>query len=317
MKNGLGIAFATTTGVIWGGQWVVGRSALSHLDAFNLTTIRYAFASLLLLALLAAVEGRRALRLDGQGLRLFGLGTLGFAGFNLFAYIGLAHATATSASLITALAPLLAALLLWARGAGRPARETVIALSVALLGVAIVLGHGDPLSVFSGSFGWGDGLVLAGVASFLVYTVEAGSVSGFSPLRYTALTAALGWISILAATVVADAAGLEHVPSASAVGAALPALAYISLLGAVVAVTTWNLGVARLGTQDAALFMNLMPVTTFAIEIARGYHASGLELGGAALTIAALVGGNLAMRRAKPPEPVTAVCAEPELSVAA
>lgn len=297
MRNGVGVGLVTATAVIWGGQWVVGRSALAHVDAFNLTTLRYAWAAVLLLAILAAVEGPRALRLDGNGLRLFGLGTLGFAGFNLLAYVGLEHATSTSASLITSLSPLLAALLLWLRGAGRPASSTLVALAVALFGVAIVLGHGDPLSVFTGSVGSGDVLVLGGVASFLVYTVSAGSVRGLSPLRYTALTAALGWLSIFAATVVADAAGLQHVPSAGAVGAALPSLAYISVLGAVVAVTTWNLGVARIGTQDASLFLNLMPVTTFAIAIGRGYHPSAVELGGAALTLAALVGANLYERR--------------------
>ena len=296
MRNGIGVALATATAVIWGGQWVVGRSALAHVDAFNLTTLRYAWAAAMLLAILAAVEGPSALRLDGHGLRLFGLGTLGFAGFNLFAYVGLEHATSTSASLITSLSPLLAAVLLWLRGAGRPAASTLVALGVAVLGVAIVLGHGDPLSVFSGAIGSGDVLVLAGVASFLVYTVSAGSVRGLSPLRYTALTAALGWTSILAATTIADATGLEHVPSAGAVGAALPSLAYISVLGAVVAVTTWNLGVAKLGAQDASLLLNLMPVTTFAIAIGRGYHASAVELGGAALTLAALVGANLAGR---------------------
>jgi drug/metabolite transporter (DMT)-like permease len=293
MRNGLGATLVTATAVIWGGQWVVGRSALGHVDAFNLTTLRYAWAGALLLLVLVAVEGRDALRFDGHGVRLFGLGTLGFAGFNLFAYVGLEHATATSASLITSLAPLLAALLLWLRGSGRPTSSTVVALAIALFGVAVVLGHGDPASVFTGAIGSGDILVLAGVSSFLVYTVSAGSVPGFSPLRYTALTASLGWVSILAATVIADATGLEHVPSAGDVDAALPSLAYIAVLGAVVAVTTWNLGVARLGTQNASLFMNLMPVTTFAIAIGRGYHPSALELGGAALTILALVGANV------------------------
>jgi drug/metabolite transporter (DMT)-like permease len=301
MRHALGVAFAATTMVIWGGQWVVGRSALDHVDAFNLTTLRYAGAALLLLALLAVVEGRDALRLDGHGLRLFSLGTIGFAGFNLLAYVGLQRAGSTSASLITSLAPLLSALLLWLRGAGRPERSTLVALAVAILGVAIVLGHGDPLSVFRGAFGFGDILVLAGVASFLVYTMSASSLPGFSALRYTALTAALGWLSIFGATAVADAVGLQHVPSAGAVDAALPALAYIALLGAVVAVTTWNLGVARLGLQNASLFTNLMPVTTFGIEIARGYHASAPELGGAALTIAALVGGNLGARSVRRP----------------
>jgi drug/metabolite transporter (DMT)-like permease len=296
MGKRLGYALAATTGIIWGGQWVVGKSALGHVDAFNLTALRYAAAALLLLVVLAAVEGPRALRLDGRGVRLFLLGTLGFAGFNLLAYAGLNHASPESASLITALSPLLMALVLWARGHGRPARSTLVALGVAIFGVLLVIGHGDPVSVFRGALGWGDLLVLGGVASFILYTVGARDVPGFSPLRYTALTASLGWLSIALAAVIADATGAAHLPSGGDVSGALPQLAYITVLGAVVAVTTWNTAAARIGPQNAALFLNLMPVTTFAIEIARGYRAGAAELSGAALTVLALVGGNLASR---------------------
>jgi drug/metabolite transporter (DMT)-like permease len=297
-KGAVGFALAATTGVIWGGQWVVGRSALRHVDAFNLTTLRYAAAALLLLGILAAVEGREALRFDGHGLRLFLLGSLGFAGFNLLAYAGLNHAGAESAALITSLSPLLMAIVLWSRGDGRPARSTLVALAVAIFGVMLVIGRGDPLSVFRGALGWGDLLVLGGVASFIVYSVAARDLPGFSPLRYTALTAALGWLSIAGATAIADATGVAHIPSGGDVSAALPQLAYITILGAVVAVTTWNLSIATIGPQNATLFLNLMPVTTFTIEIARGYHAGAPELGGAALTVLALVGGNLASRGA-------------------
>jgi drug/metabolite transporter (DMT)-like permease len=159
-----------------------------------------------------------------------------------------------------------------------------------------VIGHGHPLTVFTGALGWGDLLVLGGVSSFLLYTVGTRAVTGFSPLRYTALTAALGWLSIAAVTGVADVTGAAHLPSAGDVRAVWPQIAYITLLGAVVAVTTWNLASSTIGPQNTALFTNVMPVTTFAIEIARGYHASALELGGAALTIAALVGANVAQR---------------------
>ena len=296
MGKRLGFVFAAATGVIWGGQWVVGKSALARVDAFNLTTLRYAVAGAILLGALAAVEGRRAFRLDGRGLRLFGLGTLGFAGFNLLAYKGLDLAGAESASLITSLAPLLMVLLLWRLGSGRPSRSTLVALAVAIFGVVLVIGKGDPAAVFSGAFGWGDLLVIGGVASFLVYTVGARTVPGFSPLRYTALTAAFGWVSIALATAVADAAGYASLPSAGDVGAVVPQLAYIAILGAAVAVTTWNLATRSIGPQNTALFTNLMPVTTFAIEIARGYRAGPLELAGAGLTIAALVGANVAAR---------------------
>jgi len=95
----VGALFATTTALAWGGQFVVGKSALGTVNAFPLSTIRYAVASLLWLAALAVVEGRRSLSPAGHGLRLFWLGSLGFAGFNLLAYTGLAHARPQSASL--------------------------------------------------------------------------------------------------------------------------------------------------------------------------------------------------------------------------
>ena len=299
-KTLIGAALGTTTGLAWGGQFVIGKSAVDRVDAFHLTTVRYALAGVVLLALLAAVEGLGALRLEGRGLRLWWLGTLGFAGFNLLGFTGLEHARPQSASLITALAPLLTALVLWQRSGARPRRSTVIALVVALVGVALVISGGDPVSIARGAIGWGDALVLGGVLAFILYTLGAAEFSGFSALRYTALTAALGWLSIAAATVVATVAGLEPEPSFGAYSDIWLQILYIALVGAVVAVVSWNGAVAALGQQNATLFGNLIPVTTFVIEIARGYRPSALELAGAVLTIAALVANNLLTRRPHP-----------------
>lgn len=289
-----GTMLGTLTAVTWGGMFVIAKSALDRVDAFHLTTIRYFVASAILVALLQYVEGPQALRLDGRGVRLFVLGTLGFAGFNLLAFSGLEHAPAEGASLITAMAPLLTAVVLWLSRGIRPSRTTLVALLVALVGVALVISHGDLTSL--GSTGWGDGLVLAGVLSFVLYTLGAAEFRDFSALRYTALTASLGWISIAAATIGATLLGLEPEPSAADVWAITPQLAYIALLGAVVAVVSWNAAVAKLGPQNAALFGNLIPVTTFVVEIFRGYRPVPLELVGAAITVGALVASNLLSR---------------------
>jgi drug/metabolite transporter (DMT)-like permease len=294
----VGAALATITALAWGGQFVVGKSALERVDAFHLTTLRYAAASLVMLALLAAFEGRRALSLGGRGWRLFALGTLGFAGFNLFAFTGLEHAEPQSAALIVALGPLLTALVLWLQKGIRPSRSTFVLLLVALAGVALVISGGDPASILDGSIGWGDALVLAGVISFVLYTLGAAEFRDFSPLRYTALTAGLGWLSIAGATLVADLANLEPTPSGADVWATVPELAYISIIGAVIAVVCWNAAVGAIGPQNTALFANLIPVTTFGIEIVRGYRPNALEIAGAALTVAALSAQNLLARRA-------------------
>jgi drug/metabolite transporter (DMT)-like permease len=293
----LGVLFATTTAVTWGGQFVVGKSALETVNAFPLSTVRYAVAAALWLVVLVALEGRDALRLEGRGLRLLWLGSLGFAGFNLFAYTGLAHARPQSASLIVALAPLLTALVLWRRTGARPAAATFALLALALAGVALVISGGHPSSIVNGSIGWGDALVLAGVFSFVLYSLAAAEFGDFSPLRYTTLTAALGWLTMAAATAVALGSGLVSRPSGHQLWDVTPQIAYLAIPGAFLAVLTWNAGFRRLGAQNAVLFGNLIPVTTFAIEIVRGYRPNAVELAGAALTISALVANNLHGRR--------------------
>jgi drug/metabolite transporter (DMT)-like permease len=295
--TGIGAIFATTTAVAWGGQFVVGKSALGTVNAFPLSTIRYAAAVVLWLVVLVAVEGPGSLRLEGRGLRLFWLGSLGFAGFNLLAYTGLAHARPQSASLIVALAPLLTALVLWVRTGVRPSAATFALLGLALAGVALVISGGNPASIVDGSIGWGDGLVLAGVFSFVLYGLGAAQLPEFSALRYTTLTAGLGWLTLAGATAIALGSGLVASPSGHELWSVTPQIAYLAIPGAVLAVLTWNAAIRLIGPQNAVLFGNLIPVTTFAIEIARGYRPGVVELAGATLTIAALVANNLLARR--------------------
>jgi drug/metabolite transporter (DMT)-like permease len=313
------VLFATTTAVVWGGQFVVGKSALESVDAAPLSTIRYALAAALWLAVLAVLEGPRSLRLDGRGWRLFWLGSLGFAGFNLLAYTGLAHARPQSASLIVALGPLLTALVLWRRTRIRPSRATFAFLGVALVGVALVVSEGHPATIVEGAIGWGDGLVLAGVFSFVLYSLGAAEFRHLSPLRYTALTAGLGWLTMAAATAVLVGVGLAAWPSAAQLQDVTPQIAYLAIPGAVVAVLTWNAAIGAIGPQNAVLFSNLIPVTTFVIEIVRGYRPNRVEVAGAALTIAALVANNLFARRvqARREERVAEPGYELELSEAA
>ncbi|HEU0055976.1 MAG TPA: DMT family transporter [Gaiella sp.] len=311
----LGVLFATTTALVWGGQFVVGKSALQTIDAFPLSTVRYALAAALWLLVLVALEGLGSLRLDGRGWRLFWLGSLGFAGFNLFAYTGLAHARPETASLIVALGPLLTALVLWHRTKVRPARATFVLLGIALAGVALVVSAGHPSSILHGALGWGEVLVLAGVFSFILYSLGAAEFASFSPLRYTALTAALGWLTIAGATVVAIATGLVEAPTAAQLTSVWPQIAYLAIPGAFVAVLTWNAAIKAIGPQNAVLFSNLIPVTTFAIEIVRGYRPNAVELLGAALTIGALVASNVLARRSQrraQPEPAPRTTELPE-----
>jgi drug/metabolite transporter (DMT)-like permease len=281
----------------WGAMFPIADSAIKHVDPFHLTAIRYLLAATGFLALLWAFEGTRALRLDGRGLELFLFGSAGIAGFNLLAFAGLEHTTPEHAALIVATSPLITLLASAALARQAPSRVTFFFVLLALTGVLLVIGRGNPAAVIDGGVNAGDLLVLAGTVSFVVYTLGARRFTGYSSLRYTALSATGGTITVLAVTELATLAGWYGAPSGSDVLAIWWQLAYVVVIGALAAVLAWNEGVRRLGAPNAALFMNLVPVVAFAIAIVRGYHPDGAELGGAALTVAALIGANLAARQ--------------------
>jgi len=307
MNNGTrlsGAGLALTSVVAWGGMFPVAKSILPTVNPFHMTLVRYVTASAILAGLLLAIEGRSRFSFEGRGLRLFWLGSSGFAGFSLFAFAGLRYTQSQNVSLIMAMMPLITVLVVAVQTRKRPPAYTIGTVAVALFGVSLVICKGDFELLLHGQVGRGDLLALAGAVCWVVYTRGGATFPGWSPLRYTTLTASLGSITIAAATAVATATGYVRTPSTSDFVAAAPQLLYLIAIAAVLAVFTWNLGIRRLGTQNGILFMNLVPVTTFTIEFLRGYRPGTLELAGAAVTVAALIANNLLARRSPAPTPV-------------
>ena len=294
---------SATAVVLWGAMFTIATTALDDMDAIHLTAVRYVIASAVFLALLRVVEGRGALRLEGHLGRVALLGTAGFAGFNLLSFSALEHTTPENAALVVATTPVVTLLYRWVAAGERPSGVQLGCVVAAFAGVALVITRGDPGAVLGGGVGLGELMVLGATVCWVRYIVGAGELP-WSPLRFSALTAAAGTVSIVAITVAADVLGLLTPPSPADVGRAWPALAYLVVFGALVAVIAWNHGVRRLGPSNAALFMNLVPVTAFAIEAARGTNPLPVELLGAAVTLAALVVANLA---ARPRAPVPAL----------
>jgi drug/metabolite transporter (DMT)-like permease len=283
--------------VSWGAMFPIAANAIPHVDPFNITAIRYLVASVIFLAILVWAEGRPAFSFEGQGARLFILGSLGFAGFNLLAYLALLWSPPQDVAVIVPTMPLVTALVRWARGGERPAPVMFTASIAAFVGAALVVTKGDFTTLEGGP---GSLLTLLAVVCWVIYTMEASSFPEFSPLRYTALTASLGTITIVAATIAADVVGLQHLPSLGDVGIAWWEITFLILFGAVAAVLAWNTGARLLGAANTSLFIVLVPVVAFAIRIAGGYDPVAAELWGAGIVIAALIFANVATRRPTP-----------------
>ncbi|MDR2239439.1 MAG: DMT family transporter [Zoogloeaceae bacterium] len=284
--------------LIWGAFLPVSKVALAVIDPYWLTLLRYGAAALCLLATLVFIEGRGALSCRGQTAQVWIFGSVGFAGFSLLVYEGLRLTRPEHGAMILALGPVNIVLWQWLRTRHRPPAATLACIAAALAGEALVVSQGEWARLYSGGGALGNGLIYLASCCWIAFTLGAQRFPGWSPLRYTALTSAFGWPTILLAVALATASGHSHAPATvESLREVLWALLFVVFAVSFAAVLLWNMAVAKLGPLNAALFANFAPVVTFLITVGQGHRLLWVEIAGAALVVGALVANNLVNRR--------------------
>lgn len=296
MKLNSGLPWAALVILSWGPMFPVAKRAMAHVDAFALGTLRYIFGVLLLIAVLAALEGRKALRYDGRFLQATFAGLLGITGFNAFVWFGLMSTRPEHAAIIMSLQSPLTALAVWFVNGKRPATFTLACVCVAIAGVALVVTKGDLGHVFEGGALFGDALIVTGAIVWVAFTMRSAHFTGWSPLRFTVLTCIPGGIGLAIVNVLAVAGGIAVVPGLDAIAAIAWPLVYFIVGSVVLGILAFNQTVRHLGPLNTMLMLNLIPVTVFAIEASLGRSYVVAELAGAVVVISALVANNLYQR---------------------
>jgi drug/metabolite transporter (DMT)-like permease len=291
-----GVGWMALAIACWTPLFSVAKRTLPLLDAFALGTARYAIGVALFMLLLAAVEGRSALRFGGRFGAAALVGLIGITGFNLFVWIGLGYTRPEHASIILALQSPLTALAVWLIRGQRPAPLTLACVAAAIGGVVLVITKGDPAYALAGGSLLGDGLIFLGAISWVTYTLAAGRFPGWSPLRFTVLTCIPGAVGLVLANVIALSLGAAAVPTPEGLLSVGWQILYFSVCTVVLGVLGFNAGARALGPLNAILMLNLIPVGVFAIEAALGRSFAAIELVGAAIVIAALIANNLYLR---------------------
>lgn len=270
------LALAT---ILWGANFNLAKRVLAEMPALDAAAARFDIAAVIMLAICLA----RGERIPAwRHLRVYaGLGSVGIAAFNLLFFCGMRSTSAVNGALIMGANPLLTALLAhFVAGASLRPRQW-LAMPIALAGVAFtVVGGSTELHVAHG-----DLLMIGGSLCWAIYNVFVGlhlprDVSGL------ANTTGVMTAGALVLTGVALAAGAPlQLPHAGA----LSALLVMSLGGSVLAYLFWNAGVSRIGAARAAVFMNLVPVSSMAIAALEGQAPTGTQVLGGAVVIGALL----------------------------
>jgi drug/metabolite transporter (DMT)-like permease len=292
--------------LLWGTQFPVAKSAFAVVDALHVTSIRYGLALLLMIPLYALREGRSAFDYFGQFWPATLIGFVGMCGSPVLVFLGLAMSTPEHATVIVALQPSMTALADWLVRGRRPANFTIACVVTAFTGVAVAVTRGDIGHLFDKGEMLGNVLVFTGAMCWVVYTMASERFRGWSPLRLTTLTLIPGTLGIIGITAIAVALGRSQVPAMAELESIGWHLAFLSFAGVFLGMIWWNAGTQRIGSLNAMLLLNLIPVVTFVIRYFQGHRFAAAELAGGAMVIGALIANNLYLRsvRARAHAPV-------------
>ncbi|WP_232695877.1 DMT family transporter [Brevibacillus daliensis] len=285
----------------WGAMFPVAESAFAFIDPFYFSVIRYVLVSIILFVLLWVKEGKKALRLEGRGLPLWFFGTMAFTVYNLLVFTGQNQLGASGvilASVMEALMPMISVLLLWIFNQNRPKPITVGCMGIALVGCFLVATKGDFQSfLLGGNALFPVLLIFAGVLGWVIYTIGGDQFSHWSPLRYSTLSCLLGTATSVIVVFFLTLFGFLDVPSISALGAIAPEMSFMVVIAGVIALLSWNAGIKILQPINGILFINFVPVTTFAISLMQGYEMTMYDIVGTLFIMLALISNNLYQRR--------------------
>lgn len=246
---------------LWGGNAIAAKASAGLIDAVPITFFRWLLASLLLMPFVISAAVSHRAQLVSHLPRLILLGLLGCALFPCLMYLAARDTSAVNIGIIQALTPLFALGIaqVWSRTA--ISGGTTLGLVVSLLGVCLVVSHGDPLAMLRRPPNLGDLLMLAATACFALYSVLLQRWRSDLPASLELFVQSASASALLAPMFFL----LPWQPTAPA---SLPLVAYAAVLGSVAAPLLWMSGVARIGPARATTYFNLLPLVTAVLAVA-------------------------------------------------
>jgi drug/metabolite transporter (DMT)-like permease len=264
------------------GGSVAVSGVLADAPLFTVQAIRYAAATLLLLAMARAARVRVRAPRGAEWLWLFGVAAVGLVLFNVALVRGSEHAEPAALGVAVACVPVVLALVGPLLEGGRPARGAVLAAVVVTAGAVLVQSGGR---TDLAGLGWA-AMVLACEVGFTLLAVPVLRRHGPWGVSVHTCWIATAQLAVLAAVTEGPAAAtalrLPH----------LFAIAYLAVVLTAIAFILWYSAVGRLGTALAGLLTGVAPVTAAVVGVLLGAPVPGTAVwAGTALVVAGLLLG--------------------------
>lgn len=246
------------TAFFWGGTFIAGRQVAETVGPFSAAFLRFAVASLFLLAYTWKVEGKIPIIKRSQIIPALLLGMTGVFAYNVFFFKGLRLIEAGRAAAIIANNPVFIAIFsaLFFKEKLNWIRSTGILISVT--GAVVVISRGHLQNIWAGGFGWGELFIFCSVLSWVSFSLIGKKImSNLSPLVSVFYASTIGAVALfppaLMEGILIDVNNYTTLDWISFV--------YLGFFGTVLGFLWYYQGIKMIGPTRAGLFINFVPVS--------------------------------------------------------
>ena len=271
-----------TVALCWSGSWTFGKLGVNAVPPFELSTIRFAVAGLLMLGIARAVHA--PLGLERWPL-LIVAGFFGVFAYNALVFFALTISPASDGALIVPTVNPVLTVLFAALIGERVTANKIIGLALASVGAMLVIAAATGLT-FTGQRLTADLLYLGGAAAWSTYaTIGAITTRRGSPLGVTAIACLAGAAMLFPLGFFEK--GYSDVPSWSAY--AWLDIAYLVVFATTVGFVLFYWAVRRFGAGLASMVSYLVPVFALVQTVLiLGEQPAPLEIVGGAVILVAV-----------------------------
>jgi drug/metabolite transporter (DMT)-like permease len=246
----------TITALCWAGNAIVGRQAAGHIPPVTLSFLRWGLAFLIILPMAWKHLARDWATIRAELGNMIFLSLTGIAAFNALQYWSLEHTQALNTLLLQSAGPLFVAAWSLILLGVRLTPAQVLGVMLSLIGVLVILLHGNLTALGSIAFNKGDIIFTVALAIFGLYSVMSLKRPNIHGLSFVAFTFGCGAACLIPLLIFE----LYTRPLMQLDTANLLSLFYVAVFPSTLAYLCFNRGVQLIGANRAAPFFHVVPV---------------------------------------------------------
>ncbi|MCA1770268.1 MAG: DMT family transporter [Halomonas sp.] len=239
--------------LIWSGNMTINQLTVGAIAPSSIAFLRWLLALVVLTPFLAPAAWKHRATIRREWPKLAVLGLLGMGLWQGLAYVAAETTSATNMGILAAMVPLLTVLLSALILREPPSLGGLAGGLLALVGVAILLGRGNPLSLLELTVAKGDALMLVAATCYALYGVMLKRWPiGLPP-----------WVLLYAQVIFAVLFLLPPYlmgPMTPVNESNIGLILYAGIPASIITTFFWMMAIRQIGASQASIFINLMPL---------------------------------------------------------